>query len=370
MEAHHHKGGKTEGLKPITGGEKEQRQFIIGFMNRHLNHLFILGLENVVEFFVGTTKAIITPPMYEPLAENSSLLKEEPPETYFYNSPNIPDFFWKKLFITPTGRCISSFRFPSAYTSPHPENNIVYGIADQPASGKSRGAIIFIHGHGMNSFSVLEILSLPLLQAGFEVYYLALPYHMQRTPRGSWSGHYSLCADIESSGWAFQQGVIDTRTLMSWIIKERGLPVALAGVSLGGFTSLMTSVVDDRPFAVISIVGGGSLAQVMFTGYPMRAARAELLRHGIDQIQLEKAWKKLAPAQYQTRLKKEQILLIGAQYDQVVCPSNVELIWNTWDRPPIRWYPCGHTTIAFHRKDISNDMLKILNQWCPNPETD
>jgi hypothetical protein len=63
------------------------------------------------------------------------------------------------------------------------------------------------------------------------------------------------------------QGVRDVRSLLTWIESRRGMPVVLAGISLGAYTACMTATVDPRPRAVISSLGGASLARIPWDGY-------------------------------------------------------------------------------------------------------
>jgi hypothetical protein len=39
----------------------------------------------------------------------------------------------------------------------------------------------------MCSFAALEWFAIPAARLGLDIYYLSLPYHMQRAPAGTWS---------------------------------------------------------------------------------------------------------------------------------------------------------------------------------------
>jgi hypothetical protein len=280
----------------------------------------------------------------------------------FYTIPAEPP----RLVFTPLaqakGERLLRFRFPSAYTSPHAENNTVHGLADLRPEGTARAALIFLHGHMMTRATLFPLLwySRQVVSEGFDVYYLNLPYHMLRTPRGSYSGQYSLNADIPGSALAFMQGVRDVRALLTWIEHTCHLPVALAGISLGAFTACMTAVVDARPLAVVSVLGGASLACIPWDGYQGGKIRRQLQAGGTTLEQLEHAWRLVSPGYWQPKLEPKRILMIGGMYDQIVTPANTEKLWNAWARPPIRWFPCGHVSSAVYHREISQEMSAFL----------
>lgn len=301
-----------------------------------------------------------TPNPFRPLQpENLACLEARPEE--FYSIPAEPP----RLEFTKEIRGVSALRdrftFQSPYASPHSKNNTVHGLANLRPEGNANGALILVHGHTMMTLALLEWYTRPAMQMGMDVYFIALPYHMQRAPRGTWSGQYSLNADISGSALAFKQGVQDLRSLISWIEAERHAPVILAGVSLGAFTSCMTAVVDDRPKAVISILGGGSLGQILWDGYQLGRSRQQMEAGGISFADLERYWALLGPGNWQPKIARERILLIAGKYDPIVTPENVDRLWQRWNRPDIHWYPCGHGTIAHFHHPVRQAIIRFLS---------
>ena len=117
-----------------------------------------------------------------------------------------PDDFYAVTAVPPTiefrnqgfkkGAFRARFSFPSTYLSPHAINNTVHGQANLRGESKSRAALIFVHGHTMTHYNLLEWYARPAVQMGYDVYFFELPYHMERAPLGTWSGQYSLNSDI------------------------------------------------------------------------------------------------------------------------------------------------------------------------------
>ncbi|HEX9017872.1 MAG TPA: alpha/beta hydrolase family protein [Anaerolineaceae bacterium] len=257
-------------------------------------------------------------------------------------------------------RTRSRFTFPSIDRSPYPENNTVYGLASLAPEGKSRAALVVVHGHRMSNFTMLEWFAIPAARHGLDMYYITLPMHMQRAPKGTWSGQLHLNSNVEGTALAFRQGVRDVRSLISWIEQERGTPVGLVGMSLGAFTCSMTSVVDARPKALASILGGASLAQIIWDGYEMGRPRSQLIAGGVSRARLEQYWAILGPGYWKPRLRKDQIMLIEGKFDPIVTPENARKLWRAWDKPSIYWYPSGHGTIALYYREVVGAIVRFL----------
>jgi pimeloyl-ACP methyl ester carboxylesterase len=328
-----------------------------------MNHLTAHLIENLIELTVGSVRAIITPNQFRlPYKEADPVWQSKQVDDFYRIPSTLPKFKLKAHPSIPIGGIRARYTFESPYPSPYPWNNVVHGLAVLHPASKARGALIFLHGHSMHNFSSLEAFSRRLILHGLDVYYLALPYHMRRAPRGTWSGQYSLSANIERTLMAFRQGVMDARVLLSWILENRGTPVAVAGTSLGGFTASMMAVVDERPFAVIPIISGASLAQIIWSGFPLRAIRQDLKYGGIFPQQLEQYWAMAAPGNWYPRVPKDRVMLLAGKYDPIVSPKNVEQLWRAWDQPELHWFPSGHASIVLYHQQVSQVMEAFLKQ--------
>jgi pimeloyl-ACP methyl ester carboxylesterase len=324
-------------------------------MNRFVTGFF----EKTIALGFYTLRVRASPDPFQPLQPDELSELTARPED-FYAIPSEPPrlHFWKDYHASATMR--DRFTFPSPYTSPHAKNNTVQGLANMRPGGRTNGALVIVHGHTMTTFALLEWYARPAIQMGMDVYFIALPYHMQRAPRGTWSGQYSLNANIYGSAMAFRQGVQDLRALISWIEAERQAPVVLAGVSLGAYTCCTVAVVDSRPKAVISILGGGSLAQIIWDGYQLGRSRRQLEAGGVSFADLERYWTLLGPGNWQPKVDRDRVLLLAGKYDPIVTPENVNRLWESWNRPELQWYPCGHGTIAHFHHPVRRAIIRFL----------
>jgi pimeloyl-ACP methyl ester carboxylesterase len=284
---------------------------------------------------------------------------EQSPEDFYAVPDTAPRISfhteWKSKYRTRL-----RFSFTSAHKSPYPENNTVHGLAALSPERTARAAVIVVHGHRMSSFAGLEWFALPAANEGADIYYISLPYHMQRTPKGTWSGQLVLNSDVEGTAFAFRQGVMDVRSLITWIESSRGTPVGLAGISLGAYTSSMVTVVDPRPKALISIVGGGSLAQIIWDNYMMGRPKRQMMAGGVTRARLETYWKLLGPTNWDSCLSKERVMMLAGKFDTIVTPSNVFRLWQSWGHPRIHWYPSGHGTIATYYREAVGEIRHFL----------
>jgi hypothetical protein len=324
-----------------------------------MNRIFTHFVEKA--FALGTYAAKIgwTPNPVRPLTPQDNEWMQMCPDD-FYAIPSDPPNITFSRPLVGDNSLYSRFRFPSAMVTPYVENNTVHGLANLRRRGKARGAFIILHGHAMTSIALLEYYARPAVRLGMDVYFMMLPYHMRRRPHGTWSGQYSLNADIRGSAMAFRQGVQDVRCLINWIEKERHEPVVLGGVSLGAFTSLMTAVVDDRPKAVVSILGGGSLAQIIWDGYQLGRSKRQLQQVGVTADQLERDWALLGPANWQPKVDPQRVLLLNGLYDPIVTPENTNRLWQAWGKPEIHWYPGGHASIAPYNRQVKRELFLFL----------
>lgn len=325
-------------------------------MNRIVTHL--------AEKWVELGYSILTfgtPNSFQVPDETSNAWYTSSPDDFYAVPDGVPDLQFRPL-AEANGERLARFHFPSSFTSPHPQNNTVYGLADLHTAGEARAALIFLHGHMMTRATLFPLLwyARTAIRGGYDVYYMNLPYHMLRKPTGTYSGQHSLNANVEGSAMAFRQGVQDVRSLITWIDQERHLPVVLAGISLGAYTACMTAVVDERPRSVVSILGGASLARIPWDGYQGGKIRRQLRQGGVSLEQLEQWWALLNPGNWQPRIDPKRVLLIGGQYDEIVTPSNVHHLWRAWNKPKILWYPCGHVSSALYHRQISAELSRFV----------
>ena len=327
-----------------------------------MNRAFAHFVDNAIEFTIGRYKHLYTPDQFNPIPDGVIDWPNNQPESFFAIPDEPPDLNFEQPYVFHGDRVRSLFNFPSAVTSPFPTNNVVHGLADLRANRKSRGALILVHGYMMSSFALLQLFGELVAKSGVDVYYLSLPYHMQRAPLGTWSGQYSLSSDVVRSIDSFRQGVIDVRSLVSWIQREPRQPVFLAGMSLGAFTCCMASVVDPRPVGLISLLGGADLSDIVFASNSFYLICQSLLRHGIRHGDLEQYWAGISPGNFRSRLPREHIVMVAGEHDPIITPQNAAQLWRAWDEPDITWLPCGHASLGLYARQVGDVVFNFVDR--------
>ncbi|TMV46257.1 abhydrolase domain-containing 18 [Paenibacillus mesophilus] len=225
--------------------------------------------------------------------------------------------------------------------------------------------VIFVHGWRMSSFDRIKSMFQKQLMddLGWNPYYFTLPYHVQRKPDLSlYSGEYMVSADIGRTIQAVRQAVIDLRTLIGWIKANKKGPVIVIGVSLGGFLTNLTALVEPRIDAMVSIFYANRLSYSIWNTIPGKYIRTDLEHHGVNYGDLVRYWKITEPSQSVPVLQKDRILLISAKNDLYVHIEDADYLWEAWDRPARHVYNCGHAGIVLHGKAIARDALSFVQQ--------
>lgn len=334
-------------------------------MNKFFSHF----IDNAIEFTIGRYKHWYTPTQFVPIDPEAVIWDKQPPEEFFAIPANPPEIKFDPSFTFHRNRQRAYFTFQSAYESPHPVNNAVWGLSDQrTGQEKSRGALVLVHGYMMQSFAPLRLFAESLARQGIDIYYLALPYHMKRAPLGTWSGQYGLSSNVVRSINAFRQGVMDVRSLVRWIQREKNQPVILAGLSLGAFTCCMASVVDERPAGLISLLGGADLSDIVFAGNSFYLIRQGLRRNGVHADDLKRYWAGISPGNFRPRLAPENIMMVAGLHDPIITPRNATNLWRAWGEPDITWLPCGHASLSLYANRVGGLVHEFVNQQLDKSE--
>lgn len=186
------------------------------------------------------------------------------------------------------------------------------------------------------------------VEDGFNAALLAPPYHLERTPAGTFSGAGFFTADLGSTAAAIAGWVSETVALADWLRAEYGQPVGIWGCSLGGLCAgLAATVRGDWAYAVFH-EPLGDVAAALWLSPAAADLRAELAAHGTRREDFARMLAPLCPPQLGPQLDQDRMLFMIPQYDGIVPTASQVDWWQAWGRPARVDLDTGHLRGAAH----------------------
>jgi len=245
------------------------------------------------------------------------------------------------------GAEVIRFTFPTLHPLEYPETNLAIGRLYRSTRDPLAPVVVISHGWAHRTLRTIEHLYVrPFVRAGLSVAFVAHPFHLERTPRGSYSGELVVSADVVLTVEAFRQGVIDLIGTADWLRARGHRQVGVLGYSLGGYLAgIMAAVRDDWSFVVIGGAGDTPVSPILDT--PLgKNIREDLAACGmLDRAKLTRAWRIISPGAFRPRVDRRRILMVAGRYDRIMLPNSVRRLWNAWDRPELHWLRRSHYTL-------------------------
>jgi len=253
----------------------------------------------------------------------------------FFDTPPTSDY----EFDAPAGE----LRFPSALTTPHPENNIVLARWF-PASAAERRAVVVLPQ--WNSVAQGHIgLSRLLARFGVSALRLSLPYHDARMPPELTRADYIVSANIARTVQVCRQAVMDARRAVAWLALQGYERIGILGTSLGSCLALLTTAHEPRIRVQALNHVSPWFADVVWRGLSTRHVRASLDGH-VTLDELRDLWRPINPWSYLDRIHDTRTLLVYARYDLTFPVDLSRLLVDEFARRKlpheVAVLPCGH----------------------------
>jgi hypothetical protein len=225
----------------------------------------------------------------------------------FFASPPIDDYQFQRQA---DGGLLT---FPSAFSTPHVENNTVY-CRYFPATPRGRRAAVLVlpqwnagpDGH----VGLCNILA----WSGLTALRLALPYHDQRMPPELHRADYIVSANVARTVQVCRQAVLDARRAIRWLALQGYERIGILGTSLGSCLALLTTAHEPLVQAQALNHISPYFADVVWRGISTRHVR-DGLEGQIDLDALRAMWKPISPRWYLDRVRDRKTLLVYARYD-------------------------------------------------------
>ena len=142
--------------------------------------------------------------------------------------------------------------FPSALTTPHPENNIVsarwFPAADETSLTRraNRGRAVVVLPQWNSDAGGHIGLSRVLARFGVSALRLSLPYHDVRMPPELTRADYIVSSNIVRTVQVCRQAVLDARRAVAWLASLGFERIGILGTSLGSCLAMLTSAHEPR----------------------------------------------------------------------------------------------------------------------------
>jgi hypothetical protein len=236
--------------------------------------------------------------------------------------------------------------FPSAFVTPHVENNTVYcryfparlgnGLKTVPykrvATPRGVGERVTTPsgvGDGLQAVPKAAVLVLPqwnsdaeghvglcrlLARSGMSALRLSLPYHDQRMPPELQRADYIVSSNIARTVQVCRQAVLDARRAIQWLAAQGHTRIGILGSSLGSCLALLTTAHEPLVQAQALNHISPYFADVVWRGLSTRHVREALDGH-IDLDRLRALWAPISPQLFLERVRDRRTLLVYARYD-------------------------------------------------------
>lgn len=267
------------------------------------------------------------------------------------------------------GGAVYARRFSVPYTSyfedaPMPVDSVRVEHWTHGGS-QHRPIVIALHGFAMGypRMDAFALFAAELYERGFDVALMTLPYHGARTPAGTrFSGQHFTSVDVLQLNEAVRRAVVEVLAVERWLRAQRGDPVGLLGLSLGGYVaSLMAGVLPHLDFVIplVPPVCIGDLAWRFFS----RSRHYRNAALPISRDELRAAYQVHSPLTYASLVPRERLLILAGRGDQIVPPEHPHALWRHWGEPAIHWFSGSHLA-PFRRRDLAARIVAHVDATC------
>ena len=246
-----------------------------------------------------------------------------------------------------------TLRFPSAFVSPYPENNVVTArwfpsdAARAAGPGSNRGPAVLVmsqwNANGEGHIGLARLLA----RFGISALRMSLPYHDVRMPPELSRADYIVSANVVRTVQSCRQAVLDARRAIDWLVEQGFERIGILGTSLGSCLALLTTAHEPRIRVQALNHVSPWFADVVWRGISTRHVR-EGLEGSIELAHLRELWTPISPWSYLDRLSTVQSLLVYARYDLTFPVDLSRTLVDEFKRRRLPYdsaaLPCGHYT--------------------------
>ena len=236
-------------------------------------------------------------------------------------------------------------RFPSAFVTPHPDNNTVHArwFPSGPPGRPGRAVVVLPQWNSDRSGHIG--LSRLLARCGVSALRLSLPYHDDRMPPELTRADYIVSSNIARTVQVCRQAVLDSKRAIDWLVLQGYERIGILGTSLGSCLAMLTTAHEPRIRAQALNHVSPWFADVVWRGLSTRHVREGLDGH-LELKTLRNLWRPISPCSYLDQVRHARTLLVYARFD-LTFPVDLSrtLVQEFHDRQlphEVSVLPCGH----------------------------
>ena len=205
--------------------------------------------------------------------------------------------------------------FPSALTTPQPENNLVRArlFPAEHRTGARRRAVVVLPQWNADANGHVALCRL-LARFGVSSLRLSLPYHDARMPPELTRADYIVSSNVLRTAQVCRQAVLDARRAIAWLAREGYDSIGILGTSLGSCLAMLTTAHEPLVRAAALNHISPYFADVVWEGLSTAHVRKGLDGY-VDLERLRRMWLPISPFPFLDRVKGRRILLVYALYD-------------------------------------------------------
>ena len=256
-------------------------------------------------------------------------------------------------FFTPSPTTDYTFQsgeltFPSAFETPHPENNVVHArfFPARVRAGRPRRAVVVLPQWNSDAGGHIGLSQL-MARVGISALRISLPYHDRRMPPELTRADYIVSSNVARTLQVCRQAVLDVRRAIWWLRDQGYERIGLLGTSLGSCLAMLTA--SHEPLVRAQALNHVSpfFADVVWRGVSTSHVRAGL-DGNIELETLRELWRPISPWSYLDRHHDRKTLLIYAKYDLTFPVDLSQTLIDEFRRrqlpTEVAMLPCGHYT--------------------------
>lgn len=330
---------------------------------RLLTDIFDMGSE----LYQMRMKAAVTSPMPDlSKVEYGHLVtpqEKADSELFYVPVEETPDIKFKPVIKLPFIE-IHDGSFRSPMVTPFEENNTVYVTHFRlPQNGLGGPTVVMIHGWKMDDYTYFDWWCWRFAAWGLNSILVNMPYHIKRTPKGTFSGQLLLTDDTMWNLATLKQSYVDVHCVVNWLRANGAGPIGTFGVSYGGFMAgLYVCRARNADFAIMGMPPMDTIEVLKSTEigeiWMKREAEGKmsmLTDPDVPKIYNLNETRPLAPL--------SNIFIAMGIYDKLVDPDSIRDTAREWGGLPwLREYPTGHINTFALNLAFINDAHKFIQK--------